>query len=286
MEKEIENKEYKPIEVKALFADKNPRLARMIPGFAYRYLKRVLALDFTNELLKSHGHKKNLEFAKAVLVDFNVTVDVHGRENLPDGGRNIFVSNHPLGGFDGGIITRELGAKYENLNFLVNDILMNVTNMDGIFVPINKHGAQAMKNVRFIDTVYQSDNQVISFPAGLVSRRKKGVIEDLPWQKSFITKSVQYKRDVVVIHVSGRCSNFFYNLSSIRKFLGIKANLEMFYLPSETYKHRNNHYQITIGKSIPWETFDKSHRPIEWAEMLKKYCYQLSSDPNSKFSVK
>ncbi len=286
MKKAKENLDYKPIEVRALFADKNPRLAPIIPGFVYKYLKRVLALDFTNELLRRHGHKKNLEFAQAVLKDFNVTVDVVGRENLPDTGRNIFVSNHPLGGFDGGIITRELGEKYEKINFLVNDILMNVTNMDGVFVPINKHGAQAMKNVRFIDTIYQSDNQVISFPFGLVSRRRKGVIEDLVWHKSFISKAVQHKRNVITIHVSGRCSNFFYNLSNVRKFFGIKANLEMFYLPSETFKHRNNHYQITFGKPIPWETFDKRHRPIEWAEMIRKYCYQLSADPKSEFLVK
>lgn len=278
------NKDYKPISIREIFHDKNPKMARMLPGFVYRYLHKALVLDEVNEILRLHGHKKDFEFAEAVIDMFNVTVDVVGVEHLPEGGPFIFVANHPLGGFDGVLILREIGERYNRkYKVLVNDILMNVKNMNGVSIPINKHGSLGMENVRRIDAIFQSDVHVMTFPAGLVSRRHRGIIKDEAWRKSFVTKSVQYNRDVVPIHITGRCSNFFYNLANFRKFLGIKANLEMFYLPSETFKHKNGHYRITIGKPVSHETFDKSRRPAEWADLMREHCYTLADNPESTF---
>ncbi len=285
MDEATHKKNFKPIIIKDLFIDKNPKLARWIPGFVYRTLSRILRIDFMNDpILYNHGYKKDVDFARASIDVFNVTLDVKGREHLPGEGRFIFVANHPLGGFDGMMIISELSRNYPRLKVLVNDLLTNVKNMDGIFVPINKHGAQAMDNVRRINAIFDSVEQVMSFPAGLVSRRKKGVIRDIEWQKSIITKAKQAKRDIIPIHVSGRCSNFFYNLANTRKFLGIKANLEMFFLPNESYKHRNKHFVITFGKPIPYQTFDKRFSPVQWAARVKDYTYSLVENPEGEFS--
>ena len=284
MDEATHKKNFKPIVLRDLFMEKNPSLARWIPGFVFRLLSRILRIDFMNDpILYNHGYKKDVEFARASIEAFNVSLEVVGRENLAPEGRFIFVSNHPLGGFDGMMIISELCRTYPNLKVLVNDLLMNVRNMDGIFVPINKHGSQAMDNVRRINAIFESDLQVLSFPAGLVSRRKKGIIRDVEWQKSFIAKARQTERDVVPIHVSGRNSNFFYNLANIRKFLGIKTNLEMFFLPNESYLHRNKHFVITFGKPIPFETFDKRFSPFEWAQHVKEHVYLISEGADRDF---
>lgn len=286
METENKNKDFKPVDIREIFKSKSPGMARWIPGFIYRYLHRTLVLDQINEILEHHGHKKDFDFAEAAIDMFDVRVDLVGEENFPEGGRNIFVANHPLGGFDGVMLLNELGKRYNRkVKVLVNDILMNAKNMDGVFVPINKHGSQMIENVKRIDRIFQSDDQVMTFPAGLVSRRKKGVIRDPEWKKSFVTKAVQHERNVIPIHITGRCSNFFYNLANLRKFFRIKANIEMFYLPGETFKHKNGHYTITIGKPIDFRTFDKRHKPAEWAEMVKQYIYELAQDPNATFNV-
>jgi len=277
-------KNFNPIKIRDLFMDKNPRLARWIPGFIYRLLSRILRIDFMNDpILYNHGYKKDVEFARASIEAFNVSLEVHGRDHLPGEGRYIFVSNHPLGGFDGMMIISELSRNFSHLKVLVNDLLTNVKNMDGIFVPINKHGAQAVENVRRINAIFESDQQVMSFPAGLVSRRKKGVIRDESWHKSFITKARQTRRDIIPIHVSGRCSNFFYTLANTRKFLGIKANLEMFFLPNESYKHRNKHFVITFGKPIPYQIFDQRFAPVQWAAHVQHYTYSLEENPEGAF---
>lgn len=283
MDEATHKKNFKPIVLRDLFRDKNPSLARWIPGFIFRLLSRILRIDFMNSILYHHGFKKNVQFAKASIEVFNVSLEVIGKEHLPDGKKYIFVANHPLGGFDGMMIISELCDKYTELKVLVNDLLMNVKNMDGIFVPINKHGAQATENVRRINAIFESEVQVMSFPAGFVSRRRKGVISDGEWQKSMVTKARQTGRDIIPIHVSGRCSNFFYNLANTRKFLGIKANLEMLFLPNESYRHRNKHFVITFGKPIPHETFDRRLTPREWAALLKDHTYALAGNSEKTF---
>lgn len=103
-------------------------------------------------------------------------------------------------------------------------------------------------------------------------------------KKSIITKARQIKRDVIPIHVNGRNSNFFYILANLRKFLRIKASLEIFFLPNESYNHRNKHYVITFGKPIPFETFDTRHNPLQWAQLVNEYTYALAEDHTMVFS--
>lgn len=264
------------VDIKKVFQEKNPKLARLIPGFIYRYLKRIIHEDFVNEFLEKHGTKQDLDFVEASIHDFGVTIEVQGAENLPKEGKYIFVSNHPLGGFDGLVIMKVLSRHYQSFKFLVNDILMNIKNLHGLFIPINKHGKQDYDSAKAMDATFHSDAQVLTFPAGLVSRKIKGQIVDLPWHKNFIVKSVQYQRDVIPIHMSGRNTNFFYRLANLRKFLGIKANIEMLYLADETYKHRNKHLVVKFGKPIPWQTFDKTKKPAEWAKWVKQKVYELN----------
>jgi len=208
--------------------------------------------------------------------EFNITIKTVGEENIPPDGRFVFAANHPLGGMDGICISVVLGEKYNGkIKYLVNDILYFLKPLQPIFVPINKHGSQAKGAAQAINEAYASDDQMLSCPAGLVSRKQKGVIKDLVWHKSFIQKAVESKRDVIPVHFSGRNSNFFYNFANIRKWLGLKFNIELIYLPDEMFKLKNSTYTITFGKPIPWQTFDKSKTPLQWAQYVKEIVYSL-----------
>jgi putative hemolysin len=265
------------IDVEQILYSKNPALRKVVPGFIVRYLKRIVHQDELNEFLKSAGHLKDAEFIKAGLAFFNISYRAFCKENIPVSGRYIFVSNHPLGGLDGLVFINELSKYYKDLKFPVNDILMNIRSLSGIFLPVNKHGTQDREAVRKIEEAYASECQILYYPAGLCSRKKKGIIRDLQWHKSFISKSVQYKRDIVPAYFSGRNSNFFYNLSNIRNFLGIKANIEMLYLADELFKQKGKAIDLVFGKPIPWQTFDKSKTAPEWAEWVKGKSYELKS---------
>ncbi len=277
MKETTDNKNIKLIDVENVLYSKNPSLRKIVPSFIVNYLKRIVHQDELNEFLKQSGHLKDAELIYAGLQYFKIKYTISGSENIPQQGRHIFVSNHPLGGLDGLVFIYELSKYFKDIKFPVNDLLTNIENLNGIFLPVNKHGVQGKEAARLIEESYASDSQILYFPAGLCSRKKRGVIKDLTWHKSFITKSVAHKRDVVPAFFSGRNSNFFYNLSNFRNFFGIKANIEMLYLADEMFRQKGKEIYLVFGQKIPWETFDKTRTPLEWAEWVRKKVYNLES---------
>jgi 1-acyl-sn-glycerol-3-phosphate acyltransferase len=265
------------IDIEKVLNSKNPALKKIVPGFVINYLKRVVHQDDINTFLRKFGHLKNAALVDAFLKHIGVKYKVYGSENIPKTGRYIFVSNHPLGGLDGVVFIDELSKHFPEIKFPVNDILTNIQNLEGVFLPINKHGSQGKEAARLMEDAYSSDCQILYFPAGLCSRKNGRVIKDLSWHKSFISKAIQHKRDIVPAYFSGRNSNFFYNLSNIRKLLLIKANIEMLYLADEMFKQRDKEIKLIFGKPISWTTFDKSKSPPEWAEWVKSKSYELES---------
>lgn len=274
----MENKNPIRIDVRKVLTSKNPALGKVIPGFLINYLKRIVHEDELNDFLEQNGHLKDRELISAWLKFLKIGYQVWGRENIPAEGRYIFVSNHPLGGLDGIVFINELSARFRDIKFPVNDILTYIGNLSGIFLPVNKHGSQGREGARLLEEAYASDTQILYFPAGLCSRKKRGVIKDLAWHKSFISKAVQHKRDIVPAYFSGRNSSFFYNLANIRKGLGIRANLEMLYLADEMFLQKDKKIDLVFGEKIPWQTFDKSKTPPEWAEWVKTKCYDLQAE--------
>jgi 1-acyl-sn-glycerol-3-phosphate acyltransferase len=268
------------VDVSKVIYGKNPKLAKAIPGFVLRYLKRIIHQDELNNALRYAGHLKDFEFNDAMLEKMGITYQTSGSANLPVSGRFIFVSNHPLGGLDGMVFISELSKHYSSIKFPVNDILLYVRNYSGIFLPINKHGSQGREAARQLEEAYASDNQILYFPAGLCSRRIKGTIKDLPWQKSFVVKAKQYERDIIPCFFSGRNSSFFYNLSLLRNKLGIKANIEMLYLVDEMVKQKGKNIELVFGDPIPWQTFDNSKTSSEWAEWIRNKSYDLGVNLN------
>lgn len=270
------------VDVKKVFYRKNPSLARLLPNFIFNYIKRIVHEKEINHFMARTHVYHGLEFIEEVLKEFNVKIQVSGFEKIPDKGRFIFVANHPMGGIDGLAFAKVVGEKFQNIKFIVNDILMNVENFKPIFVPVNKHGKQSTDYVRQIEALYQSDAQILNFPAGLCSRKNPGGrILDRKWYKSFVSKARKHQREVVPVYIFGRNSNFFYNLANIREKLGVKANLEMFFLPDEMFKQKNVKIHLKFGEIIPHTAFDKTKTPDEWAFEVKKKVYELGQEPIS-----
>jgi putative hemolysin len=263
------------VDVEKILADKNPKIHRILPGFVIRYLKRIAHQDSINEILRKFAHLRGTAFNDAALEYMGITYRAHGVENLPRGGRNIFVSNHPLGGLDGMVFMSELTRHFPEIKFPVNDILLYIENYSDIFLPVNKVGTFGRDAAKLMEEAYASDYQLLNFPAGICSRKIRGVITDLPWQKSFIVKAVQHQRDIVPCYFSGRNSSFFYNLANFRKFIGFKMNIEMLYLVDEMFRQNGKDIDVYFGEPIPWQTFDKFRKPQEWADMVREKTYNL-----------
>jgi hypothetical protein len=275
MEENFSHQDELKVNIRKVFSEKNPRMAKLLPGFVYRYIERIVHQEFINDILARHKGKIGLDFIHAIFDEFNTAIIVKGDKFIPHEGRFIFASNHPLGGFDGVILIDTVSHYLGEAKFLVNDILMNLRLLDNIFIPINKHGSQSKESALLLDEVYRSNMQILTFPSGMVSRKIKGVIQDLPWKKNFISKAIQYQRDIVPVHFSGKNSNFFYNLANIRKFLHIKWNLEMFFLMDESMKHRNSEITVSFGPTVKWTSLDRSKTHQQWADIIRKKVYSL-----------
>ena len=272
------------IEIDKVIRNKSPRLYSLLPGFIIRYLKRTIRQDDINEFIRRRGNLFGLPFADAIIEDFGINVIAHGMENIPASGRYIIASNHPLGGLDGIALITVAGKLRKDIVFPVNDLLMFLDNLRELFIPINKHGSNA-ENIAIIDRTFASGVVILYFPAGLVSRKHKGgVIKDLEWKKTFISKAKKFRRDIIPAHIDGRNTNFFYNLAKFRKQIGIKQNIEMLYLVDELYKQYNRTINITLGKMIPWQTFDRRFTDVQWAAKMREHVYNLEKDPSAVFA--
>jgi putative hemolysin len=265
------------LDVKQVLRSRLKEKADKIPAFVVNYLIRIIHQDELNHILEVYKDLDGVDFMEALVGYFNVRLTIKNEDNLPSGDKKyIFASNHPLGGFDGICLAYLLGKHYEGkVKCLVNDLLLAIPNLRSIFAPVNKHGAQSKEAAVKMEEAYKSDYQVITFPAGLCSRKQKGAIRDLEWKKSFIQKAIEHQRDVVPVYFKGRNSNFFYRLANIRKLLHIKMNFEMLYLPDELFKQKNKSFDVYIGKPIPWQTFDATQKPAKWAEWVKEESYKL-----------
>ena len=275
------------IDIDKVLRDKAGKKADRIPRFLVSYLKHIVHQEEINVFLKSVADKTGVDFLEACMEFLDIKLEVKGIENLPSDGLCTFVSNHPLGGQDGIALGYILGKHYNGrIKYLVNDLLMNLHGLAPLCIPINKTGSQSRDFPKMVEAGFRSDSHIIMFPAGICSRRQKGVIKDLAWKKTFISKSVETQRNVIPVHFEGRNSDFFYNLANLCKFLGIKFNIAMLYLADEMFKNRhktademfkNRHktFKVTIGKPIPWQTFDKSRSATEWADYVRELVYKL-----------
>lgn len=266
----------KYIDIKAILREKNPALAKWLPAFVVNYIKRIVHQEEINEIMELHGEKQGLDFVRSGLDALNTKVEVYGIENIPTTGGCILAANHPLGGLDGIAFMKAVGEVRGDFKFLVNDILLNIKNLESLFVPVNKVGVNPRQALQLIEETYAHEIPILVFPAGMVSRKLETGIGDLVWQKSFIAKAKKYKKDVIPVHIGGNNSAWFYNLSRWRTKLGIKANLEMFYLADEMFKQRNKTIKITFGKKVEHESFDKSRSLVEWAAEMRRRVYALA----------
>ena len=269
----------KTIDIDKVLHDKMGKKSRYVPRFAVSWLKHIIHQDEVNRFLWESRHLSGTEWLTECVHYLDMTLQIEGEENLPakdDGRLYTFVSNHPLGGADGVALGSIIGRHYDgNFRYLVNDLLMNLPGLAPLCIPINKTGKQSRDFPAMVEAGFASSHHMLMFPAGLCSRKIDGQIHDLPWKKTFISKSVESHRDVVPIHFGGQNSEKFYRIANICKRLNLKFNVAMLFLVDEMYKNVGKTFRVVIGKPIPWQTFDKSKTPMEWAQFVQDTVYKL-----------
>ena len=267
--------EYKVIDIKKEFRNSNSGFLKSLPEFVIKGFETFIHQDEMNEVINLNHDKTGVPFINGVLKSWNIRTEILDEDNIPSSGRFVFVANHPVGAIDALAFFSMIYKSFPEVVSPSNEMLARIPNLRPLMLGINVFGKNTRETTEKINDLFESDVQIMMFPSGEVSRRTKGVISDPVWQKSFISKAIRYKRDIIPVHINGRNSDLFYNVANLRKFLGIKMYIETIMLPREMIRQRNSSFRLTIGKVIPYGTFTKEKDHWEWAQYVKEILYKI-----------
>ncbi len=265
----------KRIDIKEVLKNKAPNVK--LPSLVIWLFRRIIHENELNKGLEICGDARGIEFARKVLDDvLMIRREVDGFDDIPDG-NYIFAANHPLGGLDGLAILDVVDTRFSGVRAIANDLLMNVEQVNELFLPINKHGRQSSDYARILQEHFSSGKAVMTFPAGFCSRKIDGEIKDIKWNYNYIKKALEYKRDIVPIYVDEMNSKLFYNIEVWRKRLGIKFNIGMILLPHELFrkKRKGNRVRLIFGEPVTYEQLSGEHNINYWNAEIRRRCYAL-----------
>jgi len=265
----------KIIDIEKAIRDSKSKFVSSLPMFIIRGIMKLVHQDEMNAIVHKFRDNSGVPFLNDVLKEWKMNVVVKGKENVPASGRFVFVANHPLGGLDALAFLSTIYHFFPNVISPSNQLFNAIPNLKPVILGVNVFGSNTKDTVEKFNQLFESDSQIMIFPAGLVSRRKKGVISDPVWQKTFITKALQFNRDIIPVHISGRNSNLFYFVANLRKLLRIKISIEIILLPREMLRQRNSTITLTIGKIIPSQSLKDGMSHPEWSKKVKAIVYSL-----------
>ena len=270
-------KKEKLIDITKIFSEKKPKLYKFTPKFLVRKFEKKLHQEEMNDFVESAKHEQGQAFVREIVNYFEMKIKFAGLENIPKDKPYVFVGNHPLGALDGIAFLNIVHHFFGKTKAIINDLLLKIKNLKPVAIGVNVYGKFHKKHIEELDNLYKSNEQIVIFPAGLVSRKIKGKIIDLEWKKSFLTKAINNKRDVIPVFIEAKNSNFFYNFAQIRKFSGIKFNFELVFLPDEAYKFKGKEILFKFGEPISYKKFTKDKNIKHWVNYVREKTYELKA---------
>ncbi len=268
----------KYINLSKTLKEQYPSLEKKMPGIIIRLIEKIMMQKEMNLAINKYIDFPGVAFTTKMIEELNLKLEIRGKENLPENGRCFFVANHLYGILDGMILGHIVGTKYGTFMGIGNDAFQLIPQLATTVTSVNVYGKSAKNQIIELDKIYKSDVPINHFPAGEVSRRHKGKVQDKEWHKSFISKAISEKRDIVPVFFHGRNSRLFYAIHSIRNFFGIKANIELMLLPRELFNKRNKNIKVTIGKPVSYLQLDEKIPHNQWAAMVRSYLYRLNDN--------
>ena len=268
----------KYIDIAKIINESNSELLNNLPGFVVKWIAKIIKQDELNRILGKYSDYDGVDFLTKIIEEFNLKLEIEGKENLPENRKCFFAANHPFGVIDGLVLTHTVSEKYGNLKAIANDAFMFIPQLRPLIAAVNVYGRSSKEYIKALDDTYNSEIPITHFPSGAVSRLKNGKVQDSAWQKSFITKAVSSKRDIVPFYFYGRNSNLFYTVYTVRQLFGIKLNIELLLLPREMFRKKNKTIKVKIGKPIQYHMFDESSSKRDWAQKVCSHVYELGNN--------
>lgn len=266
------------INIAHIIKTSDSKFLKSLPGFAIKIIAKIIKQKEINQIMDTYSAYEGVDLLPKLIKEFEIKIELEGKDNLPDNGRCVFVANHPFGLLDGLILTYIVGKKYGRLKAIGNEAFMFIPNLRPIITNVSVFAKNSRKHIIELEKVYASDIPITHFPYGFVSRIDKFRIQDKDWKKSFVPKAISNQRDVVPIRFYGRNSNLFYTIYLFRKIFRIKTNIELMLLPRELFRKRGKTIKVKICRPFHYQEFDNSLSHYEWAQKVRSSVYNLDSN--------
>ncbi len=239
----------------------------------------LLSVDKVNAVHDKYCDNPGPEFARNLLKDFDITLDIDGREvldNLPEGAF-VTVSNHPFGALDGISLIAMIASIRPEFKVMVNMVLNHISAMRPNFIAVDALAsddpakkAVSMKGIKEAIMQVRSGKPIGFFPAGAVSKLNSHLrLEDREWQPSIIRLIKQFDKPVIPIFFHGSNSAWF-NILGV-----IDWRLRTLRLPAEVWRKCHTTIRVSVGEPIMPEELNKYADIKELGEFLKRKTYQL-----------
>lgn len=268
----------KYIDIEKQIKESDSAFLKKLPRFLICWIAILIKQDEINRIITKYSCYEGVEFLPKIIEELNIHPEIEGLENLPESGKCFFVANHPFGFVDGLILTNTVAGKYGELKAIGNELFQMVPPLRPMVAAVNVFGTSPREYILELEKTFSSDIPITHFPAGMVSRIINRRVCDDVWQKSFVTKAITNKRQIVPVYFYGRNSVLFYSIYLFRKATGIKTNFELALLPHEIFNKRGKTIRVKIGKPISYDSFDESKSHFEWAQDVKRRVYNLKNE--------
>lgn len=245
-------------------------------------MKRLCHENQINEFLVANRHKDALSFIEAIIDYFDITIGLKKDEmaRIPAYGRTVIIANHPLGALDALALIHLLKDVRKDIKIVANSFLGQFENLRDILIPMDNIRGKMDRGV--VTGIYQAlseEKAVIIFPAGEVSRARPSGVKDTKWKSGFLKIATKMKTPILPIYIKAKNSKSFYLLSMVNRSLATAT------LPHEMFKGRGKQIDFTIGKSIPYASYNIAIPTNEKIKLLRKHFYRVARKRKELFKT-
>lgn len=265
------------ISVERSFYERFPRLAEGRPRELARpvieLLRRVACEERINAFLAETKGLVGFAFVERAieLLQLRYSVANTDRENIPVEGRVVIVANHPLGALDALALIHLVGSVRRDVKVLANDLLLQFTQLKPLLLPLPVFGGgSAHGGARAAYRALESDEALIVFPAGEVSRMRAAGVRDATWSPGFVRLALKTGAPVVPVHIAAQNSPVFYGVSMLAK------PLSSLLLPREMFGAARARIELQVGENVPAAALTQStQQPQRIAQQMCTHVYRL-----------
>ena len=246
-------------------------------------MKKLFHENEINTFMTENAHKDTFSYVEAIIDYFDVSIGLKTNEltRIPAYGRTVIIANHPLGALDAMALLHLLKDVRKDIKIVANSFLSQFDNLKDIIIPVdNINGKMDKETLKSIYKALESEEAVIIFPSGEVSRAKPNGIKDTPWKSGFFKIASKMKAPILPIYIKAKNSKNFYLLSMLNRSLATAV------LPHEMFKARGKNIAFTIGKTIPFDAYNLPNiSQKETVKLLRKHLYKVAKNHQPIFST-